>query len=71
MNYIQRLKAENESYKQAAADALQELSYLRQYLLSDKFREDTTVQTSDVLRRIDPVRDVIAFNIPMPESIAQ
>lgn len=39
-----------------SVDALDEL---RAYLLSDKFHNDTTVQVSDILRRLDevPLRD--------------
>jgi hypothetical protein len=53
MNYIKRLEKENlalsadkKAYQKTIAD-------LRAYLLSDKFSEDPTVQSRDVLHRLD------------------
>ena len=36
--------------------AVDDLNELKAYLLSDKFHNDTTVQVSDVLRRLEEVR---------------
>ncbi len=47
-------QAELETLKAGLAD-------VRRYLLSEKFRQDTTVQTRDVLTRLDEVESA-AFN---------
>ena len=45
MNYIKQLQAENEALREGYA-------YLRAYLLSDKYSQDTTVNRDDILLRI-------------------
>jgi len=58
-NYIHTLQAkvaELEADKAAADAALMDLY---RYLGSDKFREDTTVQVSDVLWRLQDVRTAV------------
>jgi hypothetical protein len=50
------LAQENTDLKIEIHKAHQALTELRAYLLSPKFHLDTTVQTADVLRRLDGVR---------------
>ena len=53
MNYIKKLQAENaEKADQIAAYRLA-MRELRNYLLSGKFSKDPTVQTRDVLYRLE------------------
>lgn len=55
-NYINRLQAENAELK-AELDRIREgITDLRAYLVSDKFSKDTTVQTRDVLHRIEEIQ---------------
>lgn len=50
--YIHRLQDENAELRQQLADTREELTELVRYLSSAKFAEDTTVQTRDVLNRL-------------------
>lgn len=53
MNYIKKLEAEN-ARRQAEIDARDAaIAELRDYLLSSKFSVDPTVQTRDVLTRLE------------------
>ena len=52
MNYLQRLKMENETLRQALRAWDTGLAELRQYLDLPKFWQDTAVQTSDVHLRL-------------------
>lgn len=45
---VKCLRAENETLKE-------NLHFLKVYLMSSKFTEDTTVQAKDVLNRIDEI----------------
>ena len=53
MNYIKRLERENSALKQELHELRRGLQHLKGYLQSEKFWHDTTVQTSDVLLRLD------------------
>lgn len=50
------LTEENVELKLEIAKAHEALTELKAYLQSPKFHRDTTVQTSDILRRLDEVR---------------
>ena len=50
------LAQENTELKLEIATAHEALTELKAYLQSSKFHRDTTVQTSDILRRLDEVR---------------
>lgn len=52
MNYIKELEHDKVMLSKATLTALLGLHELEEYLTSDKFREDTTVQTQDILNRI-------------------
>ena len=52
MNYISLLKRQNGAYQDG-------LNHLKNYLLSDKFYTDTTVQIRDVLSRIAEIEEDI------------
>jgi hypothetical protein len=54
MNYIKKLEQQNREKTRDIIAIQAELRDLVIYLNSDKFHEDTTVQVSDVLRRIAP-----------------
>ena len=49
------LAQENTELKLEILEARRSLTELRAYLQSSKFYEDTTVQTSDILRRLDEI----------------
>ena len=55
MNYIQNLKTQIAEKDLIIQTAKEEIQYLRTYLLSDKFHEDTTVQVRDVLNRLNNI----------------
>ena len=59
MNYIKRLQKENEELRTDKKAARETLTELYSYLTSPKFHEDPTVQTADVLRRIEPARSAL------------
>lgn len=59
------LAQENTDLKIEIHKAHQALTELRAYLLSPKFHRDTTVQTADVLRRLDEVK------LPYDEQVAR
>ena len=48
-----RLKAEKESVEKELDSLREGLRHLKGYLTSSKFHQDTTVQTADVLRRLE------------------
>jgi hypothetical protein len=50
------MELENNELKLEIAKAHEALTELKAYLQSPKFYRDTTVQTSDILRRLDEVR---------------
>ena len=56
MHYATALKNENDALKGRLETTSQEITNLAAYLLSDKFWTDTTVQTADVLRRLEDIR---------------
>lgn len=56
MNYIERIKQENEALRQALAVWERGLSDVRAYLESPKFWTDTTVQVADVHVRLTEAR---------------
>lgn len=56
MNYLQRLKSENQALRQAIGAWERGLADLRGYLDSPKFWTDTTVQISDVFMRLTEAR---------------
>lgn len=49
-----QLADENESLRNGMAHTNEQLEDLVNYLLSDKFHEDPTVQIQDVLNRLEP-----------------
>ena len=55
MNYIKRLEHENTDLEQQIHEALTISRDLVKYLNSEKFWQDTTVQSRDVLARIQPI----------------
>lgn len=59
MNYIKQLQSENTELKQNLANAREELISLEVYLTSAKFHQDTTVQTTDVLRRLANLKTLL------------
>ena len=57
MNYIKRLEAERKEEAAELVGIKAGLSDLITYLNSPKFYNDTTVQITDVLRRIEDAKD--------------
>ena len=55
MNYIKRLEHDNTDLEMQVHEALTITRDLVKYLNSDKFWVDTTVQSRDVLARIQPI----------------
>lgn len=55
MNYIKKLQEISAAKTRDIMEIQAELRDLISYLLSEKFHVDTTVQTSDVLRRLSVV----------------
>lgn len=53
MNYIKLLEAQNKHRGAELCAYSATLTDIRQYLLSEKFHADPTVQVSDVLRRLE------------------
>ena len=56
MNYIHQLQESNTQQAKEIAALKSGLIALEQYMLSPKFRHDPTVQSADVLHRIDEIR---------------
>lgn len=54
MNYIKRLEQETATKSETVHDALMEIMDLVSYLNSKKFWVDTSVNTRDVLTRLQP-----------------
>ena len=59
MHYATALKAERDRLQNRLESTEILLIGLQGYLLSDKFHIDTTVQTKDVLYRLDGIREHI------------
>lgn len=57
MNYITMLREQVEQARRREGAVLLAALELRQYLQSSKFHQDPTVQTADVLRRLQHVID--------------
>jgi len=55
MNHIERLTIERDSLKVGHDAFLEGIIDLKDYLLSSKFYEDTTVQVKDVLMRLQEI----------------
>ena len=55
MNYIKQLQADVARLEDQVSTANAAVADLRSYLFSDKFHVDTTVQTQDVLNRLNHV----------------
>lgn len=53
MNYIKRIQQANEQYQSDMNYITDWMISLEKYLLSSKFHEDTTVQTGDILLRLN------------------
>jgi len=60
-NYIVKLQTERKAARQELQEIEGEIVDLICYLISPKFRDDPTVQVSDVLRRIQPLRNRVGF----------
>lgn len=61
MNHIQRLTSDNTELRETLDGVDETVADLIRYLTSSKFHDDTTVQVSDVLARLQPLR-----NLPRP-----
>jgi len=59
MNYIKKLQQENTELKRNAIDANDAITDLYVYLMSNKFRTDTTVQVKDVMNRLDNIKSAL------------
>lgn len=59
MNYIKQLQADKSEAEIRLARWHEGVIILKQYLTSDKFYNDPTVQVSDILRRIGEVEDMV------------
>ena len=55
MNHIKQLQLEIELLKSTLNEHRGDILDLERYLTSDKFYHDTTVQVSDVLRRLPTI----------------
>lgn len=53
MNYIVKLQAANKQFQSDMDYVTDWMINLEAYLLSSKFHQDTTVQTRDILLRLD------------------
>lgn len=60
MNYIKQLEAQAAAQVEQVQDTKEFVNYLLQYLQSDKFHQDTTVQVQDILNRLAPIRDCLS-----------
>jgi hypothetical protein len=58
-HYSVQLKDRINCYRGRQVDAMHELGHLESYLTSEKFHNDTTVQTADVLRRLENIKTAI------------
>ena len=63
MNYIKRLQSHKEQLIEEKREGLDALHEVYRYLQSEKFRNDTTVQVSDVFARLEPVRAALIGEI--------
>lgn len=60
MNYIHSLEIQCAAVEEQIMDAKDFVRYLKSYLQSSKFSEDTTVQVQDVLSRLLPVEECLS-----------
>ena len=56
MHFTQKLKKENEIYKETINDLLD-------YLRSEKFHHDTTVQVKDIFLRVDEMNNRLFYEV--------
>jgi hypothetical protein len=56
MNYIHSLRDKTDHLQAEVEQLTKGLASIRDYLLSDKFHENTTVQVNDILTRLEEVR---------------
>lgn len=68
MNYIKKLEAKVELATVRQETIQVEITELKRYLTSSKFHQDTTVQVSDVLARLQHVENA-AYCDPSPSVI--
>jgi hypothetical protein len=61
MNYIKQLQADKAEALDSARSIETEINDLVSYLCCDKFRVDTRVQVSDVLRALLPIRNTVTY----------
>lgn len=55
--YISNLQSENESLKTSIQECREEIQLFKAHLLSSKFHNDTTIQTSDVFRWLQNISE--------------
>lgn len=55
MNYIKQLEARVKELNLQRATAWEQVAELKAYLCSSKFHNDTTVQVTDVLNRLNQI----------------
>jgi hypothetical protein len=60
MNYINRLQNVCKDQAVASREAEEEINHFLSYLSSSKFSVDTTVQVSDVLHFLLPLRNKVS-----------
>jgi hypothetical protein len=58
MNYIQRLEDENKDLRDIDTSKMESINDILVYLASSKFGDDTTVQVSDMVTRLQQVRSI-------------
>lgn len=58
MNYIKRLEAENKNLRDIDTSKMAAINDILVYLASSKFGDDTTVQVSDMVTRLQQVRSI-------------
>ena len=69
MNYIKQLETDKAEAIASARSIETEINDLVSYLCCDKFRVDTRVQVSDVLRALLPIRNTVTqFNLNLYKS---
>ena len=59
MNYIKRLQAEAETMQHLRNEADEALNEFLAYIRSEKFWNDPTIQVTDVLRWLKPIRKAL------------
>ena len=58
MNYIKRLEADNKDLRDLDTNKMEAINDILMYLASPKFDQDTTVQVSDIVARLQHVRSI-------------